>query len=571
MASFKRRQIVAFKKFFANPKLLVIAMKPSETDMQQGLIQEAMRNQIEAPAIGTAPTIDAPTVGAPGIGSSSFATEIGVVVVTAEFLELENIQSTAKNLLLQVAPGEGLEVVKDLMVDDDVEVNLEVISSDYGGGLLKWKKGDEKDNDDKKDVEGNVKSEKGQPQTMVVTEVAKIDIVFFNQDEVVGEAYQASADQITVVSIKEQTLEVKKTKDEASQVAQTDVVISHQEEHVGEAGQSKEDVEHNKEEVDEGKDDDDRNSLNKADPEQDCLLSSEAGGYPLCVLASCGYWVRIVCPSLKQEMARGGRGRGRAVGHSHRGLCSGVLTDESVLSQVSLGFVPIDQGVFSLPVVPEYPGILLIPVVLIVSVEMRQFMDRFFEQYFPQSYRDVYISEFYMLEQGDMSISQYDQRFNELSRYVPFIVQDEEQRKMKILKGLRLYFWKFLIASGASSYRKILPKALAIEQNDIEELEPKDLRSQQRQDERPNKGKAVQGQYESLGLKRQKLEVTDGAPARVVGGQHSYRPHLSFRECWNCGEKGHSKRFFSKPDRGPQPLRQFQSSAGHQPRLQQIQ
>ncbi|KAF6137564.1 hypothetical protein GIB67_031843 [Kingdonia uniflora] len=85
--------------------------------------------------------------------------------------------------------------------------------------------------------------------TMVVAEVAKTDIVFFNQEEVVGEAYQ------------EQTIEV----------AQTKVVISHQEEDVGEASQSKnskEEVEHNKEEVFQGKDDDDRNSRSKLDPEQ---------------------------------------------------------------------------------------------------------------------------------------------------------------------------------------------------------------------------------------------------------------------------------------------------------------
>ncbi|KAF6143344.1 hypothetical protein GIB67_001288 [Kingdonia uniflora] len=137
----------------------------------------------------------------------------------AEFSELENIQSTAKNLLQQVTPGEGLEVVKDLMVDDDVEVNLEVISSEYGGGLLNWKKDDEKDDDDKKYVEEKVKYEEEQPQvaeeedsepptvvvyynrkkyvqhaneTLVVVEIIKTDIVFFNHEEVVGEAYQTT-------------------------------------------------------------------------------------------------------------------------------------------------------------------------------------------------------------------------------------------------------------------------------------------------------------------------------------------------------------------------------------------
>ncbi|KAF6134176.1 hypothetical protein GIB67_013573 [Kingdonia uniflora] len=64
---------------------------------------------------------------------------------------------------------------------------------------------------EKKDVQPN-------NETMVVAEVAKTDIVFFNQEEVVGETYQASADQTTAVSVEEQTLEVKKTEDDVSQL-----------------------------------------------------------------------------------------------------------------------------------------------------------------------------------------------------------------------------------------------------------------------------------------------------------------------------------------------------------------
>ncbi|KAF6136256.1 hypothetical protein GIB67_006646 [Kingdonia uniflora] len=184
-----------------------------------------------------------------------------------EFSKLEEIQSTVENVHQQVTPGDELEVVKDLMVNDEVDVerkvNLEVISSEYGGDLLELlfilfvvfevKNGDEKvDNDVKKDGKEYVKSvEEEQPQvaekedseqqtlvvyyngkkdvqyandvfaeeekTMVVVEVAKIDIIVFNQEEVIGESYQASADQITVISIKEQTMEVTKTEDEASQ------------------------------------------------------------------------------------------------------------------------------------------------------------------------------------------------------------------------------------------------------------------------------------------------------------------------------------------------------------------
>ncbi|KAF6138264.1 hypothetical protein GIB67_017264 [Kingdonia uniflora] len=138
----------------------------------------------------------------------------------------------------QVIPGEILEVVNDLMVDDDVEVgreeNFNAISSEYGDDLLK-----------------------------------------------------ASADQTTVVSVEEQTLEVEKTKDKANQasadqttdvsieehtikVAQTEVVISHQED---DTKKSKEEVEQNKEEVFKGKDDDD--GIQRINPEQLVLIESE--------------------------------------------------------------------------------------------------------------------------------------------------------------------------------------------------------------------------------------------------------------------------------------------------------
>ncbi|KAF6145823.1 hypothetical protein GIB67_028818 [Kingdonia uniflora] len=70
---------------------------------------------------------------------------------------------------------------------------------------------------------------------MVVAEVVKTDIVFFNQEEVVGETYQVTFHFLSIY------LQTKERKGE---------------------------VEQNKEEVFEDKDDDDGNSQNKSDPEQ---------------------------------------------------------------------------------------------------------------------------------------------------------------------------------------------------------------------------------------------------------------------------------------------------------------
>ncbi|KAF6158863.1 hypothetical protein GIB67_012506 [Kingdonia uniflora] len=185
------------------------AMKPSETDMQQELVQEAMRNHIEAPAIGAAPEIKQPAVGipvvgVPVIGSSSFATVIGAVVVRLEIVlyHLEILHSLActSSLLLrkprnasekeQVAPREELEVIKDLMVDDDIEVerevNLKAISSEYGGDLL------EMEVSEQETVVVYYAGKKDVVEEVNKTMVAKNDIVLFDQEEVVGEAYQVT-------------------------------------------------------------------------------------------------------------------------------------------------------------------------------------------------------------------------------------------------------------------------------------------------------------------------------------------------------------------------------------------
>ncbi|KAF6175495.1 hypothetical protein GIB67_021985, partial [Kingdonia uniflora] len=195
-------------------------MKPSETDMQQELEQEAMRNHIETPAI------EPPAV---------------------------------ENLLQQVVAGEGLEVVKDLVVDDDVEVeievNLEAISSEYGGGLLE-KKGDKKYDEDEKYVEEKVKFvEEEQPQVGKEEEVQEME-ESNNGDEKVDDV--------------EKDDEEKEYEEEQPKVAEEEdskptVVVYYT---VRKDVQHDNETKESKEEVVKGKDDDDGNSQKKPDPLQ---------------------------------------------------------------------------------------------------------------------------------------------------------------------------------------------------------------------------------------------------------------------------------------------------------------
>ncbi|KAF6176729.1 hypothetical protein GIB67_031540 [Kingdonia uniflora] len=103
--------------------------------------------------------------------------------------------------------------------------------------LGEWKKGEEKDNDDKKDVKEKVKSEKDEMEESKngdekvdgdekLDDVAEEEdseqptvVVYYTEKKMYNTMVvaEASADQTTVISIEEHTLEVEKTEDEASQ------------------------------------------------------------------------------------------------------------------------------------------------------------------------------------------------------------------------------------------------------------------------------------------------------------------------------------------------------------------
>ncbi|KAF6162883.1 hypothetical protein GIB67_021032 [Kingdonia uniflora] len=204
--------------------------------------------------------------------------------------QLDHVSLVLVKTLIPKIPNkglEGLEVVKYLTVQNKVEVerkvNLEAIFSEYGGNRLetsvicldvfiiilsktlicyevfvhllyvKWKKGDEIDDEDKKDdddeKDGEEKAPSDEEEQPQVAEEEKIQ--------------KTSVDQTTAVSGKEQTMEV----------AKIEVAFSHQEEDVNEANQTSVDQtaglsveEQSKEEVVEGKDNNNGTSLKKPDP-----------------------------------------------------------------------------------------------------------------------------------------------------------------------------------------------------------------------------------------------------------------------------------------------------------------
>ena len=53
---------------------------------------------------------------------------------------------------------------------------------------------------------------------------------------------------------------------------------------------------------------------------------------------------------------------------------------------------------------------------------------REFRERFPKSFRDAKVEEFYRLEQGDFSVPEYEKKFSELIRLVPFFAENEQDK-----------------------------------------------------------------------------------------------------------------------------------------------
>ena len=64
-----------------------------------------------------------------------------------------------------------------------------------------------------------------------------------------------------------------------------------------------------------------------------------------------------------------------------------------------------------------------------------QFQQEFTDIFFPQSHKDSKIKDLFKLEQKNMSISEYEKRFSELVRLVPYIQVDEVLKCKRFLAG----------------------------------------------------------------------------------------------------------------------------------------
>ena len=75
-----------------------------------------------------------------------------------------------------------------------------------------------------------------------------------------------------------------------------------------------------------------------------------------------------------------------------------------------------------------------------------EFEELFNEKYFSESIRHIKEVEFVKLTQGNMTVSQYEVKFAELSRFPSHLIDDEARMARMFLRGLKPKIRQHLIS-----------------------------------------------------------------------------------------------------------------------------
>ena len=139
----------------------------------------------------------------------------------------------------------------------------------------------------------------------------------------------------------------------------------------------------------------------------------------------------------------------------------------------------------------------------------------FTERFFPKSYKDAKVEEFYRLEQGSSSFPEYENKFSELIRLVPFFAENEQEKINRFMAGLNPAVRTIVTSASHTRYGQLVEAATRVEQSAQTALKSKSQLSQKRSRTGSHQGEAS------------KMPKSGQRPAWSQSRQQSQRPQAS--------------------------------------------
>ncbi|KAL0554344.1 hypothetical protein IC582_008263 [Cucumis melo] len=185
------------------------------------------------------------------------------------------------------------------------------------------------------------------------------------------------------------------------------------------------------------------------------------------------------------------------------------------------------------------------------QITWQQFKKSFYAKFFSASSRDAKRQEFLNLEQGDMTVEQYDAEFDMLSSFAPEMIATEAARADKFVRGLRLDIQglvrAFRPATHADALRLAVDLSLQKRANSSKTAGRGSTSGQKRKAEQqpvpvPQRNFRPGGEFRSFQQKPFEAgEAARGKPLCTTCGKHHLgRCLFGTRTCFKCRQEGHT-------------------------------
>ncbi|KAL0545083.1 hypothetical protein IC582_020224 [Cucumis melo] len=185
------------------------------------------------------------------------------------------------------------------------------------------------------------------------------------------------------------------------------------------------------------------------------------------------------------------------------------------------------------------------------QITWQQFKESFYAKFFSASLRDAKRQEFLNLEQGDMTVEQYDAEFDMLSRFAPEMIATEAARADKFVRGLRLDIQglvrAFRPATHADALRLAVDLSLQERANSSKTAGRGSTSGQKRKAEQqpvpvPQRNFRSGGEFRRFQQKPFEAgEAARGKPLCTTCGKHHLgRCLFGTRTCFKCRQEGHT-------------------------------
>ena len=162
----------------------------------------------------------------------------------------------------------------------------------------------------------------------------------------------------------------------------------------------------------------------------------------------------------------------------------------------------------------------------------------FLEKYFPDTVREQLDVEFQLLEQGSMTATEYEAKFDELSRFAAPMTELAKARKFE--RGLNSNIRSGVVSHRHKTVALVLESAAALEQSYKKHLKDKETKREAQVKERFTAGSGSTSGNQGNAWKKQKTR--NQTPVRAV--PVNQRAPVT---CYNCKELGHISTNCPKP------------------------